>query len=84
MQRRNDPQGLPCFGLFEFLWLIREPQLHRTVFKAIADLRSRSPPERWTRRQPRHACHLSLHSTQSIVIVDENNLGREVRPPLPE
>lgn len=35
--------------LIEFLWLIRGPQLHRTVFKAIADLRSTSSPESWSR-----------------------------------
>lgn len=33
-------------ALVEFLWLIRGPQLHRPVFKTIADLRSTSPPER--------------------------------------
>ncbi len=25
--------------------------------------RSTSPPEHWSRRHPRHACHLSLNST---------------------
>ena len=25
--------------------------------------RSTNPPEHWSRRQPRHACHLSLNST---------------------